>query len=878
MATSTITLYKGCKILPGKNFAVDSVSAYLETVPHTTFTNCQYIKDANKLSLSIRLDIDQSQLSGALSYSDSYNYCMIVNSDTDEMEYLYFITNKDWVSSRCIRLDLAMDVLNTYPKGTYYKLGDKTKIYRQHKDRIFHADIVTSSGVEQEAHTTTETGWTQLPDNTWTFNGTFSFDVPQGDGTLGTELSCDNNPISFEYELGSTATKGRFSVNYLYKLDFNLILDWTYTKSQWGRKIDFMPEGVNATLYHNSAADRNIEEPINTSWNLVYKNAPLAEGQTETDVIECYLYPDDAVQVRANSKLDAININNIDSYGYYYIFNDGLPNRITNFNKSFKLYDGEGNYLASVDGNEDEGVVNWVVINKVNDKLVLRQYLTQKSLVGAYTTIPVKTINNLTSIVTNLKTALNYYRSTELVENLNVINKFPTGVWANDEYVTVTLNSFNAVDRTDSKILKIIKLPYCPCDLEYEDGVIIVASSNWNYDTVANTLKLTDINSKLIRDLTTNVAINPLSPLSLNVPTLDTAAKRNDYYESKLYHSELYQPKITYDSFGFQFNLERVSSFDYLKQKKFDIDFIMTSTINSKFMFRFKDYNPINAIDDYPNVMIVSRNNEVSMYNSPYLDYLRNGYNYDQKAKTLSAVQNGLNVVFGGLGAGVNAAVISGGIGRAARQELAKARGLYNINELVDFDSPDAVRTMSNANAARQRVQTAQEGVNAVNSRLIGVGAAAGISVASGIANSVLSAVQTENSLNAKMASLQAQAVSVAGSDDLDLLEAYSGNRAKLITYKASDEVRALMADLFYYCGYVESAQASPNTNTRYWFNFVQCDADVERTTNIGEDIKAALRALYANGVTFLHTHQINNTWTWDFDQKNENWEVSVLN
>lgn len=873
MATSTITLYKGCKILPGKNFAVDSVSAYLETVPHTTFTNCQYIKDANKLSLSIKLDIDQSQLSGALSYSDSYNYCMIVNSDTDEMEYLYFITNKEWVSSRCIRLDLAMDVLNTYPKGNYYTLGDKTKIYRQHKDRIFHADIPTSSGTEEQSYTAADTGWTQLSDNTWSFSGTFGFTVPQGDGTLTTEFRCDNNPISFEYELGSTATTGRFSVNYLYKLDFTLFLDWAYTKSQWGRKIDFMPEGVNATLYHNSTVDQKIVEPVDSSWNLVYKNAPLTETQTSTDVIDCYLYPDEAVQVRAYATLSAIDANSVDANNYYYIFNDGLPDNISNINKSFKLYDTNGNYLASVDGNADEGTVHWIVINKVNDKLTLRQYNTTRSKIGVIATKLAKTIENLASIVPDLKTSLNYYKSTQLSTGINVINQFPTGVWANYEYVTVTLDSFNVVDRTDSKILKIIKLPYCPCDLEYEDDIVVIASSNWKYDAVANTLKLTDINSKLIRDLTSDV--NPLAPLSLNAPTTDPTAERNDYYESKLYHSELYQPKITYDSFGFQFSLERVSSFEYLKQKKFDIDFIMTSTINSKFMFRFKNYNPITATDDYPNVMIVARNNEVSMYNSPYLDYIRNGYNYDQKAKTLSAVQNGLNVVFGGLGAGTNAAVIGGGLSGSATRERRELQqqvtDAYRAGYTRDSDAEYFAELYRGINELRAPAKA--EARSALLSGISG-----GISVASGISNSVLSAVQTENTLQAKMASLQAQAVSVAGSDDLDLLEAYSGNRAKLITYKASDDVRALMADLFYYCGYVESAQASPNTTTRYWFNFVQCDADIERTTNMGDDVRAALRALYASGVTFLHTHQINNTWTWDFDQKNENWEVSVLN
>ena len=124
------------------------------------------------------------------------------------------------------------------------------------------------------------------------------------------------------------------------------------------------------------------------------------------------------------------------------------------------------------------------------------------------------------------------------------------------------------------------------------------------------------------------------------------------------------------------------------------------------------------------------------------------------------------------------------------------------------------------------------------------------------------------------MDSLRNQANSVSGSDDLDLLENYSGNRAKLCLYEVSPRMKSLLADLFYYYGYTTDEIKIPEVNTRYWFNFLSCNLEFTGLDkNISELARDNLIQRYNAGATFLHEHNSE----WDFEQIKENWETSLL-
>ena len=151
-------------------------------------------------------------------------------------------------------------------------------------------------------------------------------------------------------------------------------------------------------------------------------------------------------------------------------------------------------------------------------------------------------------------------------------------------------------------------------------------------------------------------------------------------------------------------------------------------------------------------------------------------------------------------------------------------------------------------------------------------------STITGITQLTNTIAQAEDSVERKIASMKAQAISVAGSDDIDLLLAYSSNKAKLCTYQASDRVREMLFDLFYYTGYATGEMKVPTLNTRYWFNFIQAEIVIkENRSNIPQNILDNIAERYMAGITDIHYHFISYAYRWGFSQEYENWETSLI-
>ena len=109
--------------------------------------------------------------------------------------------------------------------------------------------------------------------------------------------------------------------------------------------------------------------------------------------------------------------------------------------------------------------------------------------------------------------------------------------------------------------------------------------------------------------------------------------------------------------------------------------------------------------------------------------------------------------------------------------------------------------------------------------------------------------------------------------DDIDLLYEYCQNKAKLCSYKVSEQMENILDDLFYYGGYISNEQKIPVVNSRYWFNYVQASLILEETNNLTEEIENDIKEKFENGVTFMHLR--NNTF--DLKQEKENMETSIV-
>ena len=128
--TSTLIIYKHCKIREEKLFIVDDITSYLSTLSKETITAFQY----QRQGMSLRIKINKSQTNLNFTEANDYNYASIQN-DSEKVCY-YFIKSKKQLADSTIELELTMDTINTFRPTTDFEISAKTKINREHKDRV----------------------------------------------------------------------------------------------------------------------------------------------------------------------------------------------------------------------------------------------------------------------------------------------------------------------------------------------------------------------------------------------------------------------------------------------------------------------------------------------------------------------------------------------------------------------------------------------------------------------------------------------------------------------------------------------------------------------------------------------------------------------
>lgn len=151
--------------------------------------------------------------------------------------------------------------------------------------------------------------------------------------------------------------------------------------------------------------------------------------------------------------------------------------------------------------------------------------------------------------------------------------------------------------------------------------------------------KLEDLNFEFLNHLPEIPLTDFLTEMNITVPSDKLKLPWTPYNpnnESKMFNSNFYTYKIAYDSFSSQVVYERVV--DVFKQyPTLKLEFKPSNTINSNLMFKFdiEDATYV-KVEDYENYLAAQRNNEVALYSQEYVSYIKNGFNYDRKAKTYS--------------------------------------------------------------------------------------------------------------------------------------------------------------------------------------------------------------------------------------------------
>lgn len=586
----------------------------------------------------------------------------------------------------------------------------------------------------------------------------------------------------------------------------------TYVKAQFYRNIDKISEGINPTLYHGEKTIIRDSKDIN--FYLGY--------YSDTDeAVKCLLYPERTM---------AINSRNFSSTGlqltpsmlienlYYNIselYNSHLHDNKLFIDSNLKYLDDFHQYHQLVrKGNKI--LVSSYAYQDTTSEIYYTQFLEVDFL-----TINSNALNNNSLVYGTTTTPLfkNGFRPTMEQGIFTAATCSGKQFTFNKSSSLSSVLGFKSIDKSLSNIVKILKLPYCPDDFDTDEDGNLVISNEW--DINGGVIELTDLNKKFQRSINTDL-ISPCYKF-YHIEESDLKKGKKDInLESKLFSSEFFSPKFIYDSFTYSYNLELV---DYLKysnsfeDNKVKIVFIPSSTINSRFAFRFKD-NIVteNNLLDFNEWMIVTRNNEETLYNNAYLNYIKTGYNYDVKAKERQQVATGI-----GLGVSI-ASTVGSLISAIATQGATLPLVVASIGGTV-----------------------------------------------TSVMSTINSTMASEDQINRKLDELSKQSTNVRGADDIDLFSRYGKNRLLYCEYSPSKELKNKIFELFYLTGYACDEIKIPNTHSRELFNYLKCEP-IFNINNIliDDNILSELTSIYNYGFTIIHGD--------DISFENENYESSLKN
>lgn len=566
------------------------------------------------------------------------------------------------------------------------------------------------------------------------------------------------------------------------------------------RIVDKYEEGFSATKFHES--QKKITTNLDYDFYLVYKNKENLTADSNIP-IECFCCASKPIPLTIETSAEGIYFANYNQFDLICAFSKDNAEFTTTINGTNYTIGGSSQYKGIA---FQKGVTNIALLLKDSSSVLLSN-IGASALTDTNSSIKLRTINY--QLDPTPESVYNYTNLLGIVESKDYTES-TVGT------TTGALNTIDSVNRTDTRIVKIIKMPYAPFYINLENGKLKIPSG-WTYSN--GYLLLNDLNTEFLTEAGDAVSIKDL--MTVYVLSTDIAKdKQNDIkYESKLYNSNFYSLKYLYDNFEKEIYLERYST--TLDNPAFDIAFKQSNNISSNAVFKFTAVNGIyKEAQVYGEFLNVNRQNEVALYNSDYLNYIRNGYNYDKKAKTRQSIA-------GAIGTGIN-------IGVGALSKFGKGAGIVGAAAAISFIG------------------------NAVSS----------------LTSTINTAIANEQAIQQKLDTARMSAASVSNTEDLNLLSYYNGNRLLETRASISDEVKQGLYNLFRLTGYACNEYAIPTFDSRLYYNFIQCKADFEESKwTYAKSFLDDIKVKYEIGVTYFH--KVDNSY--DFLQTKENFEKWMI-
>lgn len=389
---STVTLYKNVAFKEEKNFLVEHIEDYLETLSKIVFSDFKRVKHAE--NVEIKIDVKNALINMTagefLDFTDgeSFNYVSILNDDETKPTY-YFVDAGEWTATGTARLYLIMDVLNTFKLSTDYELTEKTVVKREHKDRVLQTTV-----------------------------------------SYGGELFHRRN-------------------------------------------IELPSEGLNVQLFKKEEEYIRADGTIDFNWYVMFKTNNEQTSEFPPVAVEAYVLADETFY---SQKLDWRTLD-ISGLNFYSIINYDtwfFGQNLTNSQSVQIKFDGEIFNISEFMG------MRRVPASGGSTKIQLVKMKNEHDAQGRLLFDVLKETTYTTErTIVEFKTAGILYKTLLHPDTLVETFSSLTNRIINEAYGTVEpqtlgiVDNIKTVDRTDSKLIKIIKLPYEPFNIKYKtDGAL----------------------------------------------------------------------------------------------------------------------------------------------------------------------------------------------------------------------------------------------------------------------------------------------------------------------------------------------------------------------------------------------------------------------
>lgn len=659
------------------------------------------------------------------------------------------------------------------------------------------------------------------------------------------------------------------------------------TGSKLIRKIDPISEGIqiaNKRLVNDKIIN-DISIPTDvTKWYFIYRTEVNA-NELNNNPIKCYLCANKDLPIGESN--DTFELSELDQ-SKVYLWPNNDNNTIINKYIAYHRQNYEGEQTTYVNDHNYCPFIafdnQWILYLRVDGSdnwytYYLRDYIKSVNFSECYS-MPLTYFN---SHICNIYDINNNPPEKDVLINIGDNRNADQILFNNNRILSI-----DNVDRTDSRLNMIIELPYCPDDTIYHYTNPERYAYNrdiWEYSGATKTLRLIDLNTSFYRTLVQEYEVPDLV-YDVIEEELYPGAVRNDKLESKIYHSDFSQLQYIYDNFPIVVDRERlIVNENNTNDPTYQLGYKQANNLTSNLLFEVKESQnekiTFSKIANHEYIAISNRNNEIPVYQSAYLNYMRTGYNYDKKAQSISNNQLAWNTA---LNIGKSAVSLGFGLGNlvGVRKDINDLITNYAgvlLQGGVDIDKNNNISVKEDSKLTYRDavglISDYSSKYDQLKRRKFGAGTQLAISNTSGLVSSITNAVYTiqsqENSMNQKLAELSAQSASTSGSNDLDLFNYYDKNKLHELKYELSEEAKEPIYDLFYYLGYTTNIQKIPDLYSRSVFNYIMATPEFDLQGGvIFNDYLLDIKARFASGLTIWHSNNkygVNNTEKWIVDQ-----------